>query len=1429
MPITWDDFKINNQSSEGIQLKFEDLCRLLFTNEFLSNNKSHKYLHANPNNPGLEAEPILDETNNVMIGFQAKYFESKVSYDQINNSAEKIVKYYNGKVGLVYLFCNKPLTSKSLESTRNILQAANIQLELITDNVILDLVISKYPYLSTYFFGKFNLDLNWFKEHDKSIFQIMGDRYTADFNVETEYLDELSLFVRDQRAVDYINAKKTSLIKQIDEIYDYYRFTSKQDKYIYEYLNTLKKAISELKIVNTETLDSAINWFDQINGIINNFKNEYKEKNVQSHDNSKGNNLNSNDEQNNEIQNLEEKINTLLLEYVKFASHEKKLLQSKVLKISGKAGTGKTQLLAFKTKELLDNSVPVLLLDASIFLKDDTIEKQIMDSISFGNSFDDLIEALETIGEIQNRIIPIFIDALNETWNKRLWKTGLPSIIGKIKKNKMIRLVISYRSEYETTVFPESMQNDEDVVAIHHRGFAMNGLKAIEEFLNHYNIPFTPLDYLGGELSNPLFLSFYCKTYNGKNISLPELYERVINRANNNIYRGNRIFTDKGFTDNDIILKPFIQELSEYFIRHNKKYITRKELLDLKFWDMYELSPGLIINYLLREGILSESKSNGNDILRFSFDQMNDYYCAKVIFGMFESKEKIKKYLSDNVLGIHDGKLGDFENVDLFIAVCALYAKKYGEECIDIIDNIEEDDDKKKVFNGYISSFHWRDGTFISAKSFTDMIKKYQCNLDIVWPVLIGNSTKISHPLNADFLHRFLKGYKLNQRDFFWTVYINQLKNEEGNRIIQLIELYNQGSELKVQDNKQNELILTLFGWLLTSSNRWLRDNVSKAMIEILKNHFELCLIILKKFDDIDDPYVIQRLYGIVFGACCKKNSEGSYQELAEYVYRNIFDKEMVYPDILLRDYARLIIELFLYDNPAYEGKIDPNKITPPYKSENIQKIENQHYLDREYDGGILCLLHSMRFSFGDKGMYGDFGRYVFQSALNNFDIDEKEVFNYAVYFIINELGYTNKLFEEIDKQYQYHNYDRHNNIKTERIGKKYQWIAMYNILARVSDHCKMINRWSSPKKEIQFKGPWDLFIRDFDPTLSKSFPLCKDAPYFYELSEFIKKSREDNLNSNVSNIESTKHWLNNSGYFFRNLKNSLILTDENDVKWVCLTRYCDTGRKNLNFEKLLIWSWQYAYFVTEEQAKEFQENFQSKRSIFTNDTSSHHETYSIFNREYSWAPSYQDFKQHAWVNAQLKTGKYKTEIIQIPDFSSFEHAEHLPANLDADNVEDFSKSLKFKDEKRQEEIMKPIGKILHATTDIIWEAEYDGSKEDTISYSAPCYKIIKVMNLKQLESDGFFYTADGELAAFDTDLTQKVNNVVIRKDILDEFLDKNKMKLIWLVKGSREIYHEKNYSVTRWSDWEGLFRYEGNTIDGKMKMMNINNGDSHD
>ena len=129
-------------------------------------------------------------------------------------------------------------------------------------------------------------------------------------------------------------------------------------------------------------------------------------------------------------------------------------------------------------------------------------------------------------------------------------------------------------------------------------------------------------------------------------------------------------------------------------------------------------------------------------------------------------------------------------------------------------------------------------------------------------------------------------------------------------------------------------------------------------------------------------------------------------------------------------------------------------------------------------------------------------------------------------------------------------------------------------------------------------------------------------------------------------------------------------------------------------------------------------------------------------------------------------------------------------------------------------ETEKDIGKVLPATLNFLWEEEFDASKEASISWSVPCAELIELLQLRQLEEDGFYYDKEGKLAAFDTSLTQHIGGVVIRKELLDEFLRKSGLKIIWIVDARKEI-HNENVSISRSNEWTGLLTYGKECVTG--------------
>ena len=1239
----------------------------------------------------------------------------------------------------------------------------------------------------------------------------------------------LSLFVHDKNAVNYLNDKKKNLLNNVDALgwkFDGYR----------SYTQKIKEVVSQIEDVELNTLTDSLQWEQMLKGAIKGELEELEKEEAEFQQEitalyyiieGKQENKNADEENKLSKENVYKKIfeteqkikemNTLinLASNLNLSEKESKLLCGEVLLVEGKAGAGKSHMFTNETVELLEDNRYALLLIGGDYYDNNTIQEQIMKNLHKDYSSEELLDILEGWGAENNCIVPILIDALNETWNISLWKSGLPAILGKIKEMKYIRLVISFRSEYRKLLIDDTSVSRYDICEIKHNGFEENTMEAAQKFLNHYGISFTPLHFFSANITNPLFLTLYCKTYQGDEVELPVLYERILECANNNIHKSlvDTIRT-LGYDSTEDLVTPVVYSIAEFVFETGKKVFSLREITELPVWRSYGLNARPFIQQLTRENILHDYVYDGEKKLYFSYDQMNDFYCAKVILYQCKTKECIRDYLKKNVLGINNGKIVNYGNYDLFINVCALYALQYGEECIDIIDAVEDEYDRGMLFENYVDSLQWRKCNVMTLNQLLELFKKYSPQTENVWEMFITNSVKLTNSLNAEALHKMLMEYPLNKRDFLWTTYINQLDEKSDHRLVQLVSMYNQGNYLEGADENQLELLLILFGWCLTSSNRWIRDITSKAMIEILKLHFSLSKKVLAKFERVNDPYVIQRLYGVVFGACVrrKQDEKNIYHELVNYVYKSIFNKDMVYADILLRDYARLIIERFLYEYPEEKTNYEYEKIIPPYASEKIPEMVDQGYLENDYSSGSSAIIRSMKFE--GMGMYGDFGRYVFQAALADFNVEQSEIFNYAINYIFNELGYNEELLGKYDKSLGRYYY-RHEKAKIERIGKKYQWIAMYNILARVADHYDKIERYSFEKTKEVFEGAWNPYVRDFDPTINSNFMQCPESPIFESIHEHMKTAKIENTKT-----MSEDKWLDMRSDFFENQKTDLILNGSDGQKWIVLSKYADVGRDNLAVNGKKSWNWIFGYFITEEQRKVLQKYSDKKVNLLDGNITWIPETYVLFGREFPWSPSCKSLIEYSWKEIEVKTGEKKTitETYETPYFLNLESvlSQDDVADFEEDEVAEIVISMKTQTITKEVDITEKIGKILSASVELRWEEEYDISKENTISISTPCAEIIETLQLSQQVYDGYLYDKNGNLAAFDTALTNQNTGIVIRIDLLDEFLRIKNMKLAWFVKGAKEI-HLSDLSIEKYTDWTGFLTYDGEHVNGEI------------
>lgn len=1348
--LSWSHF---DKLHEDKKTAFENLSRSLFLKELCYEGT---ILHSDHNHPGVEVAPVLAKDGQTKISFQAKHFDNAIGYAQIKKSVKEAIIHYTGKLDIIYLYCNKDIT-ETCDSYKEIvilLISAGIKMVLVTGRTILDQAMNYSQILSCYF-GLDSLDERWFERNVELSLENLGKRYNSLFNIDTEAQRNISIFLREEAGVAEVNSKKQDLIDELKDL----RWGC-EGKYNTEITALLKWAESLVE-VDKKTLLQSLSWKESFEKECSSTFAFFQDRlaTVQNtlqtcpYDDNKYKNL-SNEEF------VLERI-LAVTSCLEFTKTERKMMECNFAIITGEMGTGKSQLLATAAKRMVDNGRPVLLLLGQTFISDESIENQIMqnlEGISLGQNFESLISVMDEKGTLLGEDAIIFIDAINESNSRDVWKNGINRILVTLEQYSHVKLVISLRTGFEELTLSQSVldkKSSNEIALIRHTGLSDDSPNKIYEFLSYCGIPFSPEYYLHSEMTNPLFLTWFCNTYNGEEHGLLTLIDNVLKQADQEGAKG------AGLSESVGMLKPLIYEMLD---SSENGVIIKQALLGLAVWNTYGVSNKIgYLNAIERAGVLTCFVREGEENYYIGYNLLEDYLKASRIIDREKSKDKIIEFCKKTLLDIdEEGNVKNYGNESVFAMVASLYSMNYGDELVELLDNVKEDWNKDRLLEEYYTSFIWR-SSYITFDNFYELIKKYPVDRTRIWEVFIENAVKEKSELNAFGLTKLLNNYPMNQRDFLWTMVINNYN--KNHRIINLAFYIEAGNALEGLSENKAYLLLITYTWMLSSSNRTLRDRVSKAMTEILKDYFHICKKLLELFKNINDPYILQRLYGVVFGAVMKRTTEEkiSFKDLAQWIYKEVFDKEIVYPDILLRDYARLIVERFAIEYPDDLEGMQLQKIKPPYKSEPIPNVEKIDYSqDKFKNEDLWSILFSMKFDMKVKGvgMYGDFGRYVFQSALGCFeDVDVENIYYYSMQYILNDLGYNAEWFAEYDNHIN--NYGRHHVKRIERIGKKYQWIAMYNILGRISDSCNVKSwDWNDVGGSV-YEGPWNPYVRDFDPTLNKKIHIQNDIPVL-SLPEYGDESF-CNIDSSENDI---KKWVVEDDKMFLDFPNRFVHVDENGKQWVSLYIYQENKLKPKDKENYVlgfprgeqhIWTIATMYILLGEENKYTEEDL-SASGFVRRSNNGMQSCYSLFSREYAWSSGY---------NAEFKNYTEEDDEIHINAFS--------------------------------------------AAVNVLWEEEYDASQEEATSFAIPAGHIIQEMKLYQKSVDGIYYK-DGEVVAFDLSLVgHEQTEIVIRRDVLNEYIAKTGAQAFWTVVGEKQFFiGDMNQ---RWQRREGYFIYDDKIV----------------
>lgn len=1129
------------------------------------------------------------------------------------------------------------------------------------------------------------------------------------------------------------------------------------------------------------------------------------------------------------------------------------------LMMKGEAGIGKTHLFCDFAKEALELGHPVYIFLGEEFAASKDPLACISDLLNGDKRYARLLQQIDNEAKKRNKKAVVLVDAVNEAKTKVDWTK-----MNGLKKYKNISFAISIRTGYEKAILEDEFVRT--VQTYNHPGLDVGDFNDVSKFFTHYSVPLPDVPLIAPEFRNPLFIKIFCKTYTRTrtvrgHVGATTLFEDYVKKQTKQVLR-----TVGEPQNRDHIWKKIIKPFAEWMGENGTARI-----LETKARQLVEVHyPGKskqILQEMQRYWLLSKTphysksgKLSGYEY-RFPYQKFSDHLIARYLLDRnLDKLHPQQSFLPKSKLGAILDK--SYSHYDMRYGLIEAMAIQVPERLNgkDLV-NVAPEDFKETYIavETFLNSLMWRslemEGGALKCfnrQEILDYINNHVINTDDGFDKTLNTMLNVAcieaHPLDAETLHNFFLKHKMPKRDAFWQRFMHYY-NDDGSVIERYLTWASSPLSRKIRSEKVVEQTAVAMSWFLASSNRRVRDKTTKALVNLLDGKYSVIVNLLKRFHEVDDVYIIERIYAIAYGCALRETDVSKIGRLATHVYETEFSSNTPFAHILIRDYARGIVEL--YHNFKPSAPFDKNKYLPPYKSTFPRRVPSEKTLEKKYrhSDDVKKDYYSVWGSVMYPHGLGDFGNYVVNSNLSRFSRkkrdgstpkSEKELVDEAVgslkpahkalletihskyrdlnwkgilgdekhleearkdvdksfeqlkktlkgyskqqlelidkyarsvnlddnsrfdtglaqRWIFNRvisLGWDPKLHGSYDKEIRSYDRGRAPN-KPERIGKKYQWQALHEFLALAADSFYM------NKGEGEYEGPWQLSIRDIDPsyTITKTLADDKGGWWF--------KVPYDDWRTDVDDVT----WMKNESDL-PDLKQLIEVKDRRGKKWLDLEAFFHWKQpllhipedKRYSYKHREVWVMIHSYIVKKADLTKFIE--WGKNQHFMGDwMPKSHEFYGAFYREF---PGQRGF-MHMYTPYYGKQDWYPKSYGR----------NNLPVKL-----------MVTDDEYSQE------------------GSGYDQSIDEGFGIKLPAKPIYDSMKVRSASTEGQYKNDSGQIVFLDPHVKEKGPRALLASTShFTEYLNDKDYAVVWTVLGQKQTIGD---SMGRDRDWPGIFEFSG-------------------
>jgi len=958
IPIDWSRLRPLNGSRQDA---FEELCCQLAAYDIP---QDAKFIRKGTPDAGVESFAILSDGNE--WGWQAKFFDTMGSsqWSQLDESIE--VAFHKHPKLIRYTIClpfDRPDARR--EDQTSMLQkwddhvvkwkewanAKRMEVEFVywgTHEIIDRLSRDEHRGRVFFWFGQEFFSDTWFSKLVEESIVAASPRYTPEADV---HLPIARLFDGLGRTDEFFNRIKIQL-REVKSAYWWVHLESLETELEQAGRNlqeTTEKLIAAVIDVQPSAIDSlpwnSIAEFAQsVYDFAEICDDKLQEAEERIHASSNKTLDKASDERVQKFRSVRSSVNRLLHKVWQFRqliqSDEARLSTLPALLLVGEAGKGKSHLFCDIAKRRVASGLPTILLMGQRFIQDEPWSQIIkLLRLRPDTTADEFLGALEACAQVRGAKALIMIDALNEGEGKKVWKYNIAAFLQTVSHYSWISVAISVRSSYEKAIIPAELINTR-LVRIQHYGFAEHEYEALRTFCNHYRIELPSVPLLVPEFQTPLFLKILCKGLYDSGVSkfptglrgVTSIFKLFVDSINEKLSAPEYL----DYPTHRSVVWRVLDRLSGALAQSHKDHLLLEEAETIvqQIWSGSNTSRPLL-RYLVEEGVLIEDqmqdgREDGFEVIRFAYERFSDHQIVKHLLDNYlDAQQPELAFAPGQPMAFLSENLGT--NAGLLAAMCVQVPERIGKEFPDIMPSLAG---SYAVRDGFIESLIWRDPNSISSAT-RELINRYLNHSDYVFErifdVFLTVAAIPNHPYNADFLHQHLLKFEMAERDTWWSIFLYRQLGSHG-AVDRIIDWAWSPEDKDHIDDESARLCGIALAWFLTTSNRFVRDRATKALVNLFTSRLRVLKIVMRQFQEVDDFYVLERLFAVAYGCVLRSLDDDEIASLAQEVYKEIFENGNPPAHILLRDYARGIIEYAIRRSLSLD--IDLNKVKPPYRSE---------------------------------------------------------------------------------------------------------------------------------------------------------------------------------------------------------------------------------------------------------------------------------------------------------------------------------------------------------------------------------------------------------------------------------------------------------------------------------------------------------------